>query len=103
MRELAKRLVHAIAENERRGWSERNDLPAFIRVRRKGANGRSIHSHMLPLTGISACLSETFKGEATGLEIECDGAQLETVADARKRRDATEAVRDRAQSETKPA
>lgn len=40
LKQLAKRLADIVAENDKHGWSERNDLPALVRISRQGGGRR---------------------------------------------------------------
>jgi len=46
--ELRDRLSDIIAENDRRGWSERNDLPVYVQIERSKPN-RSVENHYVPI------------------------------------------------------
>lgn len=49
LRQLAARLNAIVAENKDQGWDDRNDLPAVVEIRRRGASGRLLQSHFVDL------------------------------------------------------
>lgn len=54
LRQLAERLNAIIAENDKRGWSERNDLPAAIEVTRTTKTGRHKASLVYSISYVSS-------------------------------------------------
>lgn len=53
--ELQKRVNDLVAENESRGWPERNSLRLAVEVRRNTPSGRSGKSAYYPCEYLSSC------------------------------------------------
>jgi hypothetical protein len=55
LRQMAARLNQIIAENDRRGRSERNDLPVVVEIPRKSEKGNLLKSHFAQVGFVNSC------------------------------------------------
>lgn len=53
LKKLQARVNEIIAENERRGWSDRNDLPVIVRVQRRTPTNR-VRNRFIPIQYMSS-------------------------------------------------